>query len=594
MGTKETQAMSRRRFFRLVAVTGSALALGTACGATPTATPAPPTATKPPAPTAVPAAPTATKPAPAPTSAPAPAPTSAPAPAATATKAPSTTGQSGGLMRMATAYGHSRIVMMSGPQRPYFYLLHDMLFDISAKTGELIPRLAEKYSWSADGKTLTIAIRPNAKFHDGKPVTAKDVIFSWSVGADVRTGTDYSSLMEKIVGYADVKAGKAPLLTGMKAVNDKTVEVTLTGADPLFLHTMASQMRGLIWPSYLLENEPRDKFKEAAYWWQPVGAGPFKLAKYTKDQRMEVERFDDFWAGKPLLEKINIEIITDANARIAAYEKGSVDLIFGVAIADAVRLGKGAGSKVIGTWRGRADSLDVNHKSRVKGLGDPAVKRAMMYAIDRETLVNTLYGQGQGARPIYSIIMDEWARSTKPNPYKFDPAMAKKLLADAKWDASQEVRITASSSDRAALATAIQQYFADVGIKSSTRTIDSATEEALQAKGDLDLNFSAEGVSLVPEGLYNYVACPMAPPAGLNTSFYCNSKADAVWDQIRANTDMSKRASYFQQLDDLYREDPVWIPVLETAQQWVFSNKLNLTSDTVSWQWCQMDKWGFV
>ena len=484
--------------------------------------------------------------------------------------------------------------MINAPQRPYFFLLHDKLFDVDAKSGDLIPRLAEKRQWSADGKTLTLTIRQNAKFHDGKPITAKDVIFSWSVGADLRTGTYYSSVFEKVVGYEDVKTGKTPLLSGMKAIDDKTVEVKLTAADPLFLHTQASQGVPLIWPSYLLENEPRDKFTQSAYWWQPVGAGPFKVTKYTKDQRLEVERFDDFWAGKPLLDKIVIEIIPDANARIAAYEKGEVDLIFSVAVADAVRLAKDPKTKTVGTWRGRADSLVVNHKSTVKGLGLPAVKQAMMYAIDRETLCKSLYGNGLGARPVYSNIMDSWAQSTKPNPYKYDPKKAKELLAEAKWDASQVVRITASSSDRAALGTAIQQYFADVGIKATTRTIDSTTETALQEKNELDLNFSAEGMSHIPESLYNYVACKLAPPAGLNNANYCNAKADAVWDQINANTDPAKRAGLFQQLDEIYREDPVWIPILETAQQWVFSEKLNLTDAIVSWVgWCKADKWGF-
>jgi peptide/nickel transport system substrate-binding protein len=473
----------------------------------------------------------------------------------------------------------------------YFGLFHDYLVVADRNTGDLSPQLAESWSWNPDATELRITLRPGLTWHDGTLVTADDVVFTFGVNADLRFAyPNYVPTFSRIAGYAEVRDGQAPLLSGVSKADELTVTVAFTEPDPSFLRRFAGRSFNLL-PNHLLGRADRETIRDNPFWRQQVGTGPFRWVEFEPDRFLIGERFDGYWKGPAKLDAVRLLPTLDPAATLAALEAGEVDVINDVPTEDALRLQDVSGVRPIGFWSGRAQSIIVNHNSpRVPNLGDPRFKRAMMYAIDRETIVDALLGGEAGGRPWFHNLMPEWAHHPDGHPYRFDPDMARSLLDEMGWDSSQQVLFSFGSDD---LAAAVQQYLSDVGINVTSTDVDPVTGAALREDGDFDMFKSREGYLNPPEDQANDLLCAAAPPNGGNTAFYCNAEADAVWEEILVTTDEETRVRLFQELDRLYLEYPVWIPIFMQRDWWAVRDTVALNEDLIVGNGRQ-HLWGFA
>ena len=156
----------------------------------------------------------------------------------------------------------------------------------------LTPDLAESWEVSQDGMVYTFHLRESAKFHNGKPVTAQDVIYSWERAASPELASDTAlTYLGDIVGINDLAAGQAENASGLKALDDHTLQVTIDAPKPYFLYKLTYST------AFVVDQE---NVESGGEWYrQPNGTGPYKLREWVRFERIVYEANPDFYLGKP-------------------------------------------------------------------------------------------------------------------------------------------------------------------------------------------------------------------------------------------------------------------------------------------------------
>ncbi len=206
------------------------------------------------------------------------------------------------------------------------------LVQYSQDYSEFIPDLAE--SWEFDGNKAIFHLRKGVKWHDGEPFTSKDCMFTFGrlVGhPNVGTWNGIKSIADYIVGIKDFSEGTADEVTGVSAPDDYTFIIEMPKP---YRNALLEQLNGfVIMPEHLLSKYPEDQWKVDAQGQQGlkstdyakkqgIGTGPFRVSNYVPDQIVEYEPFDDYWGGKPQLDKLAFVPYTDRLAMAAAVETG--------------------------------------------------------------------------------------------------------------------------------------------------------------------------------------------------------------------------------------------------------------------------------
>jgi peptide/nickel transport system substrate-binding protein len=332
------------------------------------------------------------------------------------------------------------------------YALHDALVK-PMPAGIMTPSLAESWTVSKDGTTYEFLLRKGVRFHNGDPVTAEDVKFS----------------------FERYKGSGAPLL------KDKVKEVQVTAPNrvrfvlkeawPDFMAFYGTSATGAAWivPKKYIEKVGEDGFKKA-----PVGAGPYKLVSFTPGIELVVEAFPDYWRKAPSVKRIVMRSIPDESTRAAAVKTGEVDIayLFGGAIAGELR--GTPGIKVVAPlvygiyW---LDFLDQwNPKSPWH---DQRVRMAAGLAIDRQAL-NQAEMLGMG-RLTGSFVPPTLDFALKLEPTAYDPKRAKQLMVEAGYPNGFDAGSLTPLPPYASLAEAVGGYLQVIGIRTTVRMMERAT-----------------------------------------------------------------------------------------------------------------------
>jgi peptide/nickel transport system substrate-binding protein len=287
------------------------------------------------------------------------------------------------------------------------YALHDgMVKPMPGNAAE--PCLAESWEAAPDGLSYRFTLRTGPKFHNGEPVTAEDVKFSF----ERYRGTSATQMKERV---ASVETPDA-----------RTVRFVLKKPWPDFL-TFYSSATGAGWivPKKYVEKVGEEGFKK-----EPIGAGPYRFVSFTPGVELVMEAFDGYWRKKPSVKRLVFKVIPEEATRLAALKRSEVDLAYSIRGELAEELRKTPGltlkSVVIQApfWLYFADQWDPKSPWH-----DQRVREAARLAIDYKAVSEALT---LGHSPITnSIIPDNFAFYWKPPPAVYDPAKAKKLLAAA-------------------------------------------------------------------------------------------------------------------------------------------------------------------
>jgi peptide/nickel transport system substrate-binding protein len=301
-----------------------------------------------------------------------------------------------------------------------------VIHDVSPerREGQPVPRLAEKWSRSADGKMYTVTLRP-AKFQDGTPVTAEDVKFSYEFYLHPKFPVTSPGLLQ-IEGATDVKEGKATEVRGIVVVDPRTVRFTLASRYAFFVDQILGA-NNYIMPKHVLAGADVGKILEDPYARRPIGAGPYRLTEWRDRDSMILESFPEHWAGKPSIDRLVLRLIPEPATVMAELRAGNIDA--GQILPDEFDNFQREGRLQVLRMPGDVSFwFSFNHAHPF--FRDLRVRQAIYHAIDRDQMVRTLVkGYGRVANsPIHPSL---WQYNPALTGYPYDPARARALLSDA-------------------------------------------------------------------------------------------------------------------------------------------------------------------
>lgn len=451
-------------------------------------------------------------------------------------------------------------------------LLHEPLVALDHTYATVVPAVAESWDVSEDGLTYTFHLRPGVKWHDGTPFTSADVVWSYSTLANPKMAGWVSTNVLSIKGAEAFNAGTATEIAGLSAPDDQTVVIEVESLSAVFLNQL-----GTVWllPKHLLEAVPIESFNDDEFFKSSnIGLGPFKFKEWEVDQFITLERFDDYYRGAPKLDAIVTRKVEDFSVAILAQEKGEIDII-NVRSPDD-----------IGHTQANAD-LDVFPGPKVVGnfleagahpplLSDTRVRQAILYAIDRETILDKLW-KGTAAK-LDAPIVAPWVNVDQVNPYAYDPEKAKALLAEAEWDSGENVEIVAYYTDQftSQILAAFQQYLGEVGIKTTIRQAEWADLEADYDANNYGLIYAGGAVGPDPNNIAIYFRSGLA-----SNPRYKDAKVDELLDKGLATLDQTERGVIYSELATVLN-DLSWYMMLWAPQRyWAVTKTVSGTHDHI-------------
>ena len=334
--------------------------------------------------------------------------------------------------------------------------------------GKLEPALAESWEVSADGCTYTFKLRKGVVFHNGEPFTADSVVLTWN-------------LMKK----DEVKwSEKFDLVKDVKKIDDHTVAISTEKPSPLLLRVIAT-FWGMIPPKYYAEKGQQGFLNH------PVGTGPFRFVEWKKGDRLIYEANSTYWDKEnyPKVKTLVFRPIPESATRLAAIKTGEVDIVGRLSAEEAAQLEGLANVKLIKYPKDRIFYVAFNNLTTGKGQPtmDPRVRLAMNYAVDVEAIIDALF-DGQG-RPATGLVMSgNFGYDQTIKPFGYDPAKAKKLLAEAGYPDGFKMKMagpTGAYTNFEQVLEAIQGYLTEVGVETDLTLMESGKYWDLEAKKQL-------------------------------------------------------------------------------------------------------------
>lgn len=433
-----------------------------------------------------------------------------------------------------------------------------------------IPGVAKEYKISEDGLTYTFTLRDDAKWSDGKPVTAKDFEYAWKRALDPKTGAEYAYQLYYIKGAEEfnTKGGKVEDVA-VKAVDEKTLEVTIISPTPYFIELMA-------FPAYFPVRE--DIVKDNPNWATKVDSyvtnGPFKLTEWRQKDAFVFKKSENYWNKDNVkLDTLEMRMIRDINSAYSAFEAGQIDMVDVIPpakIESSVASGLGKIYPQIGTYY-YSVNVSGNDMSS-EALKNPKVIEALNLAIDRESLIKNVTKGGQ--KPSTSFVPtgilgpDGKQFSSKEFfPAKGDKEKAKKLLEEAGYPGGKGLpTVTLMYNTEGAhgdIAQAVQGMWKEVGVNVELKNQEWKVFQ--KTRNDKQYNIARDG------WVGDYVD-PMTfldlftSNSGNNNPGYKNAEFDKLIEDAKKETDNAKRDALLKQAEEKLLTDMPIIPIYEYTQ----------------------------
>lgn len=423
---------------------------------------------------------------------------------------------------------------------------------------EPVPLVAEKWEVSPDGLTYTFTIRGNITFHNGKPVTADDVIFSLERATNPKLASPVATAyLDDIQGVMEKFEGKAPTVSGLKKVDDKTVSITLKRPTPYFLGKF-TYLGNAIVPK---DGTPADTtITETA---QMIGTGPFKVTEVLPEQKVSLAANETYWGGKPALDGIERLVIGDALTRLSKFKNGEVDMVQ-LERQDVEGLKNSEFKDQLVYLDRPAIWYVAMNQLQYEPFKKKEVRQAFAMSINRERIVNEILG---GINQVANGIVPPGVPGHRENAkvLPFDPAKAKEMLAAAGYpDPSKMPALTLTFRDerpdirRAAEAVATD-IKTNLGVDVKLQAMEwGAYLDKLNKKEQVFFHMRWAADYLDPQNFLSHMLATNAPENKLG---YSNPEFDRLTGLADREMDSAKRLPIYAQAEDIILDDAVWVPI---------------------------------
>lgn len=409
------------------------------------------------------------------------------------------------------------------------YNIHDTLF-APQEDATVKPALAEKWE-KVDDLTWKITLRKGATFHNGEPVNAEAVKFS------------YDRMMNPAI--ESPHKGKLTPFKELKVIDDYTFTIS----------TPEPYAPGLYILGYYLPIVPPGYIKQVGdqeYNTKPVGCGPYKLVKWVKGEEVVLEAYDKYYGPKPAYKKVIFKAIPEEAARVASLLTGEADVVSAIPVHQRKKI-EDSGKAYLTPQMGAMNYLGLN--TYEKPFSDVRVRQAVNYAVNRE-LINKALFQGKAILCAGPISPRTFGADPTLKPYPYDPEKAKKLLADAGYPNGFETRLTYGTymSQIQEQAEAIAADLAKVGIKATLEPLERAVMWDNYKGKKLQMYIYWWDDAPEPD---RYVYSLFNSKS--RDYYYKNAKVDELLEKGRTIMDRGERAKVYAEVDHFLYDDAPWL-----------------------------------
>lgn len=423
----------------------------------------------------------------------------------------------------------------------------------------LQPGLATKWDLSADGKTVTLTLRPGVKFADGSALMASDVVWSLDRARDPKAGA-WNGLLGSI---------------GAVAGSGDTVTITLKHPDPTILPALAT-FNAAILPQKLFEATPgaTPDEKAKAFGEKPIGTGPFIMTAWQRGVSMTLKRNPHHWRmaadgqALPYLDELEFQILPDDATRLLKLKAGEVDGAELIPYARVKELQADSNLRMELWPSTRVAYLTMFCGPTLKDgkpnpLANPKVRQALNYAVNKDAVIQ-IVTLGLG-KPMRSFMSSTTPLFAGQDLYKYDPAKARALLAEAGFANGFETPIYALSgnADQASILAIVQQMWGQIGVKLRIDLVDNPTLTARYREENFAMRTAAWTNDIAdPSQITSYFA--YYPNIHSLHSQWQDAKVDALYTKSQEETEPKARAAQYKEIQDRYAEAAPIVFLYET------------------------------
>jgi peptide/nickel transport system substrate-binding protein len=458
---------------------------------------------------------------------------------------------------------------------------------VTAGDRGFIPQLARRWT-RRDSVTLVFELDGRARWHDGAPVTARDVVFTYRRARDSTIAPRLARVTRRI---AAVEAEG----------NDRVVfRFTRVYSEQLYDATFHTA----IVPAHLL-SQLRTPDEWQPFIQHPIGSGPYKWVRRVEGQFIELAANRDFFLGRPKLERLIVRVAQSPDARLNLLLSGEADAMDNVPMPSIERVAAARHLRTVQVPSNSMGFLFFNQRDPADTskphpiLADIDVRRALILGLNRELIVRAVLGQ-YGYVPYGPVSSQLWIRHGAPAPGQQNQSLARQLLAGRGWvdrdgDGVREnkagkpltvrLTVTTSSAIRPAMAQIAQEQLRQIGVDLELNLVEGKVWLANRKLGRFDIDFSSSVQDPSPSGLVSSWTCD----APLNTAHYCDPVADSLL-QHAILTPKADRGAWHAWLQRVEQNAPA---AFLYAQTYVFGVNRRLQDVTIRPEspWISVWRW---
>jgi peptide/nickel transport system substrate-binding protein len=427
--------------------------------------------------------------------------------------------------------------------------IDDLLFDDLLNRDDQLnvrPGLAERWE-IPDPKTYVFHLHHGVAFHNGQPLTSRDV--KWT----------FDSLLQGKI--RSTKSAAYHFVDHLETPDDYTVIFHLREPFATLLWNLSDGAMGIV---------PYGSGDEMSR--HPIGSGPFRFVSAEQDKEVVIERNDRYWGEVPKLQRVRFAVVPDSTTRALELRKGSADIAINALTADTIiTIEREPSLQVLRAPGTVLGYLAFNTRDPI--LKDIRVRQAIAYAIDRQPFIH--YLMRDFARPAYSLLPPEsWAYNGSVSHYEHSTERAKQLLDEAGYKPVNGIRFhlamkTSTEESTRLLAAVLQQQLHEVGIALDIRTFEFATFFSDVTRGEYQVHSLRWVGGNEDPDIFEYVFhSSKFSPHGANRTFYSNPRVDALIDQARNELDLNPRKQLYAEIQRNLADDLPYIDL------WYFDNVL--------------------
>lgn len=440
-----------------------------------------------------------------------------------------------------------------------------------------IPGMCD-FKISSDNLTYTFTIKKGVRFSDGTPVTAKDIEFTWYVLCDPSYDGPIDSASVKIIGAKDYFENKADTISGIKVVNDSTIEakVEQVNAEAIWFFGGSVLSKSYYGKNYAKGN--LDGIRTLHN--KPLGAGPYKLIDFKLGESITLLANDNYFRGAPKIKNV-IYSVTPEGQELERVKLGEVDVDFPTVNEENIEDAKNSG--YIDIYRFPTNGYGyIGFKNDDPKYSDKRVRQALIYALNRKDVVQAVYGPYANVINIpQSKVSWSYTEEGITN-YEFDLTKAEALLKEAGWEKNANGKLEKDGQVFKIVFTATQGHpvtdpmlpvmkddYGKLGIDIEIEYVDWPTLTDKVNAGTADMWFMAWGLTPDPNPYNVY-----GSDGPQNRYHYKNADADKYMNEALLTTDIAKRKEVYKKVYQVINQDVPCIWVYQRSDMWAVNSRV--------------------